>query len=84
LAEGATPPGTKEEVREEVVSKGMRVCIQSVAEAQKERASALLGGFGDATARTPPHASEESFADARAAAGGVDDELLGHELAGNA
>jgi len=55
-----------------------------VAEAQKERASALLGGFGDATARTPPHASEESFADARAAAGGVDDELLGHELAGNA
>jgi hypothetical protein len=80
LAEGATPPGTKEEV----LSKGTRVCIQSVAEAQKERASALLGGFGDATARTPPHASEESFADARAAAGGVDDELLGHELAGNA
>jgi hypothetical protein len=66
------------------MSKGTRVCIQSVAEAQKERASALLGGFGDATARTPPHASEESFADARAAAGGVDDELLGHELAGNA
>jgi hypothetical protein len=79
LAEGATPPGAKEDSREEVMSKRMRV-----AEAQKERASALLGGFGDATARTPPHASEESFADARAAAGGVDDELLGHELAGNA